>query len=183
MWLPISSRVASRVGDSSPNYDALTKPRRAQSVEQRSHPESRSAPAAAPSDVVPNGHIGNGQAYALVRQLSTQLEASLSAMNVKMRPLKFLKRCMKEVERRYASSEILECPKSLKYFTETAWGKDIIAFCADQIKSELHSVSDKEKTDALLAEQAQRRAEPHEIPPEARKLLNELGIGKEAPDV
>lgn len=166
------------------------------------HPRSkvsRSAPppAAAPSDVVPNHHIGKtldkltekhqasrprgeleqneteqfllalkpnesvvvgGQDYALVRQLTDQLEASLEAVNVKMPPLKFFKRCMTEAERRHASGEIPDLPKHLKFFTDTSWGKDIVTFCASQLKSEVRAVSDIEKTDALLDEMEKRRA-------------------------
>ena len=146
---------------------------------------SAAAPAAAPTDVVPNSYIGaavdklsekhqatrsrseveqneteqfllafnpkrtavvvTDQEYAEVRQLTASLEATLEAANVQMPLLEFFKRCLKELEGRVARNEA-DPAKTLKYFTETHWGKEIVVFCADQRKSEAAVFNDVART-------------------------------------
>ena len=94
--------------------------------------------------------IVEGKDYEAVRKVEVAIENALESVGVEMSPLKFFKRCMKEANHRHEMGENEEAPKGVAFFTDTNWGKEVIKYCAKQVKSEVARENNLEKTSAYL---------------------------------
>ena len=65
-------------------------------------------------------------------------------------------------------------PTSFNFFLNAKTGKEIVASCADKLRSENRAARSKEKTDAYLQNTRERSEGHREIPAETQAELDEL---------
>ena len=109
--------------------------------------------------------VVEGKDYEAVRKVEVAIDDALESVGVEMHPLDFFKRCMKEANHRHEEDESVEAPKGVAYFTETNWGKEVVKYCAKQIKSEVARENDVEKTKKLIADRTTRRFDSDHLLP------------------
>ena len=121
-----------------------------------------------------DGFITGWKVARAASDLQGHIEGKLSASSIDMPTLLFFKYCLKETHNRLASGELTEKPRHLNYYREHPQGKEIVELCVKKLRSENQAERSKKQTADWIQETEERKANPDEMPAEAKAELDRL---------